>query len=100
MEVEGQIREEKLKIAKLRQVFFFIPSPSLKLWFVKSNETIIKLHSFKGHRYLTMHGGFFCITEQCNKLLGTVISVVFFPKHPGVVISIASVFCLTLCLQE
>lgn len=57
MEGEGQIREEKLKIVKLRQVFFFIPGSSLKLWFVKSNETIIKLHSFKGYRYLTMHGG-------------------------------------------
>lgn len=56
-ELEGQLRERKLKIAILRQVFSFIPSPSLKLWFVKGNETIIKLHSFKGYRYLTMHGG-------------------------------------------
>lgn len=47
VEEEGQIRGRKLKIAKLRQVFCFIPSPSLKLWFVKGNETIIKPHSLK-----------------------------------------------------
>lgn len=52
MELKGQTRERKLKIVRLRQA-----QPSLKLWFVKGNETIIKLHSFKGYRYLTMHGG-------------------------------------------
>lgn len=57
IQLEGQIRERKLRIVKLRQVFSFIPSPSVELWFVKGNETIIKLHSFKGYRYLTMHGG-------------------------------------------
>lgn len=54
---EGQTTERKLKIVHLRQVFSFIPSPSLKSWFVKGNETIIKLHSFKGYRYLIMHRG-------------------------------------------
>lgn len=84
MEIEGQIREKKLKIVKLRQVFFFIPSPSLKLWFFKSNETIIKLHSFKRYRYLTVHGG--CsqassvLESKYYKLLGTIVSVGFFSK--------------------